>query len=258
MQAVFEKKTYFQLSGTYARGFQGYMPMFHPHGELLYVVKGQISITVDGSFHHLTAGQTAVVFPYLTHSYEDAPDAEAIIILFDPAKTFFDNTLLHNKPLQCYAQAPQLQPILERAVHMLKNNRPKTAIAYVNAALGELLELLTLVPSKGAALDVTAQLLAYCGEHYAEDITVKSVAEALYLSESYVSKLFSHNLKHSFREYINTLRVHKAQSLLENTTLSIAQIMTQCGFQNQSSFNRVFRQICDTSPREYRRRIHGG
>lgn len=252
MQAVFEKKEYFPLTGTYARGFHGYMPMFHPHGELLYVVKGEIPITIDGCSHVLTAGQLAVVFPYLTHSYQDAPDAEAIILLFDPAQTAFDNTLLNRKPRTCWTRAEALQPILERAVYMIKENRPKTAMAYVTAALGELLELLTLESARGAA-DVTAQILAYCGEHYTENITVKAVAEALFLSESYVSKIFSRNLNYSFREYINALRVHKAQSLLESSSLSIGQIMARCGFQNQSSFNRIFRQSCGMSPREYRR-----
>lgn len=252
MQAVFEKKPYFPLSGTYARGFVGYMPMFHPHGELLYVTKGTISITVDGSTHLLTQGQLAVVFPYLTHSYQDAPDAEVIILLFDPAQTAFDNTLLKHKPTQCFTQAEALAPILERAVYMIKHHKPKTAMAYVNAALGELLELLTLEPAKGAS-DVTAQILAYCSEHYTQDITVRSVAEALFLSESYVSKIFSRNLNYSFREYINALRIRKAQSMLESTNLSIGQIMAQCGFRNQSSFNRIFRQSCGLSPREYRR-----
>lgn len=252
MQAVFEKKDYFQLSGSRVKGFKGYMPMFHPHGELLHVIQGQIPLTVDGSTCLLGPGQTAVVFPHLPHSYESAPEAEALILLFDPQQTVFDNTLLHHKPTCFHTDAPQLYPLLDRAVEMLRRGCQKTAMSYVNAALGELLETLTLIPSQGPAGDITVQLLSYCAEHFTEDITAATVAEALYISESYVSKLFSRNLKCSLREYINGLRVHKAQKLLESTDLSIGQIMTRCGFQNQSSFNRVFRQLCGTSPRQYR------
>lgn len=253
MQAVFEKKEYFQLSGTHVTGFRGYLPMFHPHGELLHVIKGSVPITVDGESHELQAGETAVLFPYLTHAYENAPEAEVLILLFDPRLTAFDTTFLTQKPVCCYTNTPRLEPLLQRAVEMLRRSRPKTAMAYVNAALGELLEILELVPSDGPSGDMTVQLLSYCAEHFTEDITVSTLADALFISESYVSKLFSRNLKCSFREYINGLRVQKAQQLLEKSNLRIGQILSACGFQNQSTFNRIFRDHTGTSPRQYRK-----
>ena len=255
MQAVFEKKEYFQLSGTHITGFKGYMPMFHPHGEILHVLRGSVPVTMDGETHLLEAGETAVIFPYLTHAYADAPEAEVLILLFDPRLTAFDTTLMTRKPLCCYTDSGRLCPLIHRAVEMLKKGRIKTAMAYVDATLGELLEILELVPSEGPSGDMTVQLLSYCAEHFAEDITVKTLAEALFISESYVSKLFSKNLKCSFREYINGLRIQKAQKLLEGSDLRIGQIMAACGFQNQSSFNRVFRDVTGTSPRDYRRNV---
>ncbi len=254
MQAIFEKKEYFQLTASRVQGFRGYMPMFHPHGEILYVTKGTIPITVDGKSHLLQAGEIAVLFPYLTHAYEDSPEAAVLILLFDPRETAFDNTLLSHKPTCCHAEGATLQPLMERAVEMVKRSRPKTAMAYVNAILGELLEVLTLEPHNGPTGDMTVQVLSYCAEHFAEDITVSSLAAALYISESYVSKLFSRHLGCSFREHINALRIHKAQSLLEATDLPVSSIMTHCGFQNQSTFNRTFRNATGLSPRQYRNR----
>ena len=253
MNAVFEKKEYFQLIGKRSTGFKGYMPMFHPHGELLYVTEGAIPITVDGKSHILRAGEMAVLFPYVTHSYESAPEASVLILLFDPRETAFDNTLLTRKPVACYAEADFLRPLMERAVDMANADRPKTAIAYVNAILGELLEILPTESRDSISADTMVQLLSYCAAHFTEDITVSTVAESLFISESYVSKLFSRQLGCSFREYINRLRIQKAQNLLETTELRIGQIMTQCGFQNQSSFNRVFLEIAGVAPRDYRK-----
>ncbi|MBR4864826.1 MAG: helix-turn-helix transcriptional regulator [Oscillospiraceae bacterium] len=254
MQAIFEKKEYFQLSASNVAGFKGYMSMFHPHGELIYITKGAVPITVDGKSHLLQEGEMAVLFPYLTHAYEDSPEASALIVLFDPRETAFDNTLLSFKPDCCHTQAAFLAPLMERAVEMTKRNRPKTAMSYVNAVLGELLELLDLVPHDGPSGDMTVQVLSYCAEHFTEDITVSSLASALYISESYVSKLFSRHFGCSFREHINGLRIHKAQNLLETTELPISTVMARCGFQNQSTFNRTFRDITGLSPRAYRRR----
>ena len=251
MIGVFEKKTYFQLSCLRVRGFQRYIPMFHPHAELVYVVEGRLGMTVEGVYRELEAGELAVVFPYLTHSYENAPDAEVLLLMFDPAATVFDNTLLSRQPGCFYQRAEDLQPMLERAVELEKIGRFKTAMSYLNAVLGELFERMELV-DRGSARGVTTQILAYCAEHYAEDISVKTLADALYVSESYVSKVFAQKLGYSFREYINALRVHKAQILLRETDRKILEVMTACGFRNQSSFNRIFREATGLSPREYR------
>ena len=252
MNGVFENINYYPLTCRKVKGFQGYIPMFHTHGELVYVEKGSISVTVDGEEHTLCAGELGVLFPYVTHSYEDAPDATVIIVLFDPAATAFDNTLLNQKPVCWYGEGRQFQPLLERASTMYWRGRTKTAVAYLNAVLGELLDILELEKRERSVQDVAVRLLSYCEEHCTDQITVKSIADALYISQSYVSKIFSQKLRYGFREYINALRIQKAKALLQNTDKKILQIMLECGFQNQSSFNRVFRDVTGYSPREYR------
>lgn len=252
MNGIFEKKDYFQLQCLSFTGFRGYPPMFHPHGELVYVQAGSLCITVDGVCHTLRAGEVALVFPYLTHSYENAPDSKGIVALFDPAATVFDNTLLRRYPTCFFAPGSRFAPLLQRMVEMWRSGRSKTAMSYLNAVLGELLELLPLAARRSAQENITAQVLTWCAEHFTQDITVKDVADGLYISESYVSKLFSQKLRYSFREYINMLRIHKAQMLLADTDQKVLQIMTHCGFRNQSSFNRVFRQLSGVSPKAYR------
>ncbi|MBO5868203.1 MAG: helix-turn-helix domain-containing protein [Oscillospiraceae bacterium] len=252
MKGIFEKKDYFVLHGLQVNGFRGYPPMFHTHGELIYVVKGSVNICVDGDSHTLTEGELSVVFPYLTHTYEDSPEAEVIILLFDPHATAFDNTFLTKKPVRYYADGKEFHRILSRAVTLLHNGKHKTAMGYVNAVIGEFLEVSPLEDSDHTSDDAVTRILTYCAEHFAESITIKSVAEALYLSPGYVSKIFSQKLKYGFREYINALRIEMAKSLLRNADKRITDIMLSCGFSNQSSFNRVFREICGVSPRAYR------
>lgn len=253
MNAIFEKKSYFQLTGRIVRGLHGYLPMFHPHAELLHITQGQANVTVDGVAYSLKAGDTVLIFPYLPHSYEESPDVQAILLLFDPSVTVFDNTLLMKKPVCCRVEECVAPALMERAITMLHAGKRKTAISYLNAALGELLEFLELEERESPSGDVAVQLLSYCEAHFGEDITVQQLADALYISPSYVSKIFSQKLKTGFRTYINDLRIHKAQTLLKETDQKILQIMETCGFQNQSSFNRVFREHCGMSPRQYRR-----
>ena len=255
MNGIFEKRTPFGLIGAHFTSFVGYPPMYHTHGELIYVIRGSIETIVDGKSHTLKAGELCVLFPYLTHSYAAAQDVEGILLLFDPEITAFTGTLFHKKPVRHYADGRALAPMLDRAVELIQNGKIKTATGYLNAVIGELLEILPLEDSKDISEDITMKILSYCTEHYTGDISVQSIADALYISQSYVSKIFANNLKYSFREYINELRIQNARELLQNSNMRIVDIMFACGFKNQSSFNRVFRSHCGVSPREYKNSI---
>jgi len=226
--------------------------MFHTHAELIYVMKGSINTIVDGQTHILQEGELLLLFPYLTHSYNNAPNTVAIIILFDPASVAFDNTLLTKKPVRHFTDGRAFFPMLDRIVTLLEFGKEKTAAGYLNAVLGELLEIIPLEDSDSISEDTSIKILEFCTAHFTDSITIASVSDALYVSQSYVSKIFSNKLKYGFREYINLLRIDKAKALLQCSDLRIVDIMLECGFRNQSSFNRVFRSICGVSPKEYK------
>lgn len=243
---------HFPLHAGMYHGFQGWTLQLHSHVELLYVLEGKIPVTVEGVTHNVAAGEAALLFPYLPHSYGNAPEATCILLTFDPVATAFDNTLLTQKPVCWWQDVRVLQPIFERIVIVRKKKLAKAYIGYLNALLGELLDILELAPRNIAVQNTVVRILSYCEEHYTEDITEQSVAEALHISRSYVSSVFSNRLQPSFREYINSLRTKKAQTLLRDTDKKILEIMLECGFRNQGSFNRVFRKQTNLSPSEYR------
>lgn len=255
MQSVFEKRPSDLLYGKLVDGFQSFPPMFHSHGELLYVVSGCLQITIDGRDHTLQAGQLSVLFPYLTHSYQSAPDARVLFFLFDPSVVAFTNTMLTKHPVCPLMDGRPFEAMLLRAQEMLNRKKPKTATAYLNAVLGEFLEVAQLTDAPEMSGSTAVKILEYCAEHFTEPITLKTIADGLFISQSYVSKLFSDKLRWGFREYINSLRINKAKELLADATLSISEIMFACGFSNQSSFNRVFQEFCGCTPREYKKRL---
>lgn len=252
MKPIFEKKDLFDLKALKIQRFNGFPPMFHPHCELIYVVKGRIPTVIDGTEHLLQAGEISILFPYLTHSYAASEDAEAIVLLFNPTATIFSRLLLTKKPQSYHTDGRPFLPILQRILSLTEQGRDKTAISYLNALIGEITDLLPLTDSDQQADDITVRILEYCSEHFTEDVTLNRIAEDLYVSTSYVSKIFANKLKYNFRDYINALRIDKAKGLLEQTDLKISDVMYECGFNNQSSFNRIFRTFCSLSPREYK------
>ena len=56
-------------------------------------------------------------------------------------------------------------------------------------------------------------------------------------------------------QYTQQLRVERAKGLLESSMLSLEDITGRCGYENVSTFSKVFKRWTDVTPREYRSRF---
>ena len=256
MKQVFEKND-LSITAIEKTGFRGFPMMFHPHMEVLYVLNGTIRVTVDEVERELHPGELCAVFPYVLHSYEDAPEATFRLLLFSPEYVReAEKNLFETKPeIPFFSLDPTLAFLTERGVACLRSRdalHTNTACGYLTALVGELLLRSSLTQASTTQNTTIQNILIHCNEHFSEHIDIKHVAEACFVSESYVSKVFANKLGCSFREYINALRTNHAKRLLEKTDLKIIDIMHTCGFQNQGSFNRVFLDLCGKTPRQYR------
>lgn len=98
-----------------------------------------------------------------------------------------------------------------------------------------------------------AAVMEYVSEHLARDISLKSAAAHVNLSESYLSHLFKREMKESFTDYLQKKRMEKARSLLRETKDSTSLIAVQCGYEDYSYFCRVFKKSTGQTPKEYRK-----
>ena len=255
MKAAFEKQDQFLIKGRREIGFRSWLPSFHTHAEMIYVIKGTIQTTVDGQKHILQPGELSVIFPYVPHAYEGVSEAEALVLMVEPKAVVYESILQTKLPERHYMDGQAFYPLLARAVELIQKGKTEAAQGYVSAVLGEFLEQVPIKDADRSSTDTAVRILDYCATHFTEDITMREVSEALYMSQRQISKIFSHKFKCNFREYINLLRIGKAKELLADPQQKVLDVMCACGFRNQSSFNRVFLEYCGVSPREYRRSI---
>jgi len=94
--------------------------------------------------------------------------------------------------------------------------------------------------------------LAYVRENIDEDIKPCDLAERSYLSKNHFARLFKDETGVTPSAYINARKIEKAQLLLISTDMPVKNIARQLSFNNLSNFNRLFRQISGTTPKEYR------
>jgi AraC family transcriptional regulator len=93
--------------------------------------------------------------------------------------------------------------------------------------------------------------------HLDGNISLQRVAEACELSVSHFARAFKKTFLRPPHRWLIERRVDRARDLMRNSRLALADIAAQCGFADQSAFNRSFRRIHGISPGLWRRRSTG-
>lgn len=87
--------------------------------------------------------------------------------------------------------------------------------------------------------------------NYLKPITLLTVAEALHISPSYLSRLISKNGNDSFTDMVNALRIHEAKKQIRQG-IAFKEVAHNVGFTSQSYFTKIFRKIVGMAPSEYK------
>lgn len=100
--------------------------------------------------------------------------------------------------------------------------------------------------------NVIHRCMQYIGTNYGQHISLEETAGMVYLSPSYLSRIFKKETGVSFNEYLNRVRINKAKELLQDRALRMTDIALMVGFEDQSYFTKVFKRVTGMLPKEYR------
>jgi len=106
------------------------------------------------------------------------------------------------------------------------------------------------LPAHTAAL--VKRAVAYLHQNYTRPLARWEIANAVGVSEDYLTRVFNRELGLSPWDYLNRYRVLQARLLLRQSSESIGAIAYQVGFKEQSYFSRVFHKLTGMSPQAYR------
>lgn len=93
---------------------------------------------------------------------------------------------------------------------------------------------------------------AYINEHYKEVIRLNDLASLAGMAPTAFSRFFKLRTGRSISDYVIDVRLGHASRLLVDSTTSIAEICYECGFNNVSNFNRIFKKKKGNSPKVFR------
>jgi AraC-like DNA-binding protein len=197
----------------------------------------------------LKKGDVLVMLPYDVCSFVQTTGNECVTIIFPPDISEKMMTLVNEAESNNFVHSEDAVAI---SLEMLKWKGQENSIAFY----GYLHVIMEMVTKKGVKVHRTETsfdtAIKYVSDHYREEITLGSVAKKVGVSHEHLSRLFSEKITGGFHRYIQFLRIEYAKQLLSETDKSIGEIMTESGFCDQRTFNRVFKSFTSFTPRQYR------
>lgn len=251
MSLLYENRA--RTHSAYLNNNLSFLTHLHKQAELLYVLEGEIEMTVEKHSCTLHAGQVGLAFPNCAHSYTTKTHSRSLLYIFDAALAGdCDAALLTQHPqqpfvLQPHADVTYLVPQLPglEDIRLVKG--------YLQIICARLFE--QMKPEAGAVVsddDWTHRALTYLNEHFTEGLTLDDLAAHLNISKYHLSRSFPERIGCGLNAYINSLRADHAAMLLASTKISITQVGFDSGFESSSTFFRTFKTLYGVSPKQYR------
>jgi AraC family transcriptional regulator len=108
-------------------------------------------------------------------------------------------------------------------------------------------------PAQGLTPKQMRRVTDFIQAHLDQDLSLEALAQQAGFSPYYFARMFRQTTGESPHHFVLHQRVERAQQLLKETTMPLAQIALESGFANQSHLTRVFKQQRDLTPLAYRR-----
>jgi YesN/AraC family two-component response regulator len=109
----------------------------------------------------------------------------------------------------------------------------------------------TIVSTSGEK-KLVDQAVEFMEEQYCRPISSIDVAQGVGISYAHLARSFKVNKGCTVENWLNTLRIDKAKSLLKSSNLEIKEVAAKVGVNDQNYFYQLFKKATGKSPSEYR------
>lgn len=257
-------------------------PYLHRHKEaqITWIQQGEGTLIAGNNMHDYKAGDVFFIGANLPHLFKSNPEyfdanstrpIKALTIFFNPEGVL---GALFNLPemkalkifLQQYQQGfrvpdGKFQTVAhclnevknstgsDRVVQFLNLLKSMSAINIKLEPLSSYGDLPSITENEGMRI---RNIYNYIMQNYSEPITLDDVAKSAYMTSESFCRYFKKHTGHTFISFLNEIRINEAcKKLTAHKFESISTVAYKCGFKSITNFNRVFKCVIGTSPREY-------
>jgi AraC-like DNA-binding protein len=247
--------------------------------EMYYLVSGGRRYFVRDQTYGVTPGTLVLIPPGVIHRTIDDPDApghERILVQFSLS---FLQLGMHVMPLhlEAFRMPLPLLPLdsedrveIERLLMQMCdefNSRKSAREPMLHALLSQLLltvgramkrhgEENAMRPDPATVTEGRIQpVIDYILNHCEDTLGLEEIAHQFYFSPSHLSRLFRRSTGFTYSEFVQLVRIRRAQELLRTTDQKVLEIAEASGFGNLSHFQHTFRKHTGMTPLKYRKEL---
>lgn len=253
--------------GTYRLVKHPKLPTWRPRGridyQLLYIAAGKAHFYFkENEDTIVTAGNFVLYRPREMQRYiyylQDQTEVYWVHFTGSQVKQILKE---HNFPTEGHiinsGTSPAYQRIFRQMIQEIQLCKPHYE-EFLSSFLLQLFILIERTSSENKIMNSFAHheveyATNYFNEHYNEDINIAEYAASRNMSTSWFIRNFKLYTKTTPLNYILSVRIANAQSLLENTKYNITEIAAIAGYGNPLYFSRLFKKQTGLSPSEYRK-----
>lgn len=232
----------------------------HKYYQLYCLLRGDVSMHIDGHDYPMQAGQLAIVKPGARrgpHCTGRAP--RYMIALFSTTNLQVDD-ICHRVLELSEAQQQQIDALLGDLEEPDLGNAMDYRVSVLCQLLIDLRRRLRAGKSQNqlprlnynARNEVVTQAEAFMRAHLHQSIKRKHIADAVHFSAPHLARLFKAVLGMTINQRLTEMRLDHARRLLLQSSYPITQIAGEVGFQSFSHFAKLFQQAVGMTPSEYR------
>lgn len=234
----------------------------HSYIEYVHVISGRVGMQIGGEDYILEPGDIALIFPNVPHKYQTLSTVNNT--QFYIMNSSVDILPMHKMDLLGkYPRVPVVHPsplhedilYAEKRLFELTAKPENTQMisSLTSLILCHIFPMLLLSDFESTPpLDLTSRIIAYIGNNFQEEITLPLLAKKFGVGKYTLSRIFSNVLGISLPAYLNSLRMDYATYLLLRTDMDIINVAMESGYHNQQTFNRIFKNSKNCTPKEYR------
>ncbi len=224
--------------------------------ETFVLREGDIFIIASGVLHHLLKQEgERIIFQPSFSLLHNIGELESVLSLMPPATLITpekDSNIygrLHDLILEMKEEYFSQAPLIEAAIYY------------------RLIEMFVLIgrnyngyPENFEDMghkrkEYTEKFMSVCtyiNNHCAEDISLEDIADLAGFSKYHFSRLFKNFSGMTFYKYLNQKRIERAEKMLTDPNASITEVALHSGFNNLSTFIRMFKLVKGCTPTEFR------
>lgn len=251
---------------SYQYGTNETSPHWHSGAEIIFVVKGEVNLMFDDSWHVLKENSMLFIPPKQLHCCNCTDkNAEKIVVGFTEKflgqsgiglrlpKEINHHCILNNLESTVLPYLIKSFDSCCRSGSMYSQGlMAKSFLLQAYAFLIEHWHSIGLIENNDTNNKTSSHIYEYIEKHFAEELSPYDVAKQFNISYSYLAKEMQEHGHTSFTKYVNQIRIENAKRLLALTQKSITEVGLDCGFSVTSYFIKIFKEFTHMTPKAYR------